>query len=372
MEQFEYLPALPSRTICAAGALARLAELLPSAGSHVLLVSDRGLARLGLPERVAGELQSAGRTVTLFTDLAGEPTLADLEACRLIAESSGARAVVGLGGGSAMDTAKAVAALAGSGRTIDSAIGTEQITGRPLPLVLIPTTAGTGAEATPNALFINSEKLRKVAIVSRHLLPDVALLDPALTTGLPPAITAATGLDALTHAVESFISRRANPLSRSFSMESVHMVATSLERAVNNGADLEARGTMLNASYLGGAALTVAGTAAVHALAYSLGSRGVPHGVANGLLLPSIMRFNAPVCESQFKRLSAVVGEDFLTWVEGFVRKMPIPHSLSELNIAASEIPAMAAESLEQTRLLQNNPREWSEQAAREILEIVK
>lgn len=368
MSNFDYQPQLPKQTVCAPGAVSRLPEFLGTGRGAVLLVSDRGLARLGLPQRVQAELEQAGLEVTLFAELAGEPTLDDLEACRTLAERVQVRAVAGLGGGSAMDVAKAVAGLAGSGRPTGELLGTGLLSGRQLPLVLIPTTAGTGAEATPNALFIDPERKRKVALVSRHLLPDAALLDPSLTTGLPPAVTASTGLDALTHAVESFISRRANPVSQAFSAESIRLVAAALDRAVAQGEDLEARTSMLVASYLGGAALTVAGTAAVHALAYSLGSRGVPHGVANGVLLPHVMRFNAPACEKQLARLSALLGADALDWFDALVARMPIPHRLSELGLSADEIPDMARESLEQTRLLQNNPREWSAEAAAAIL----
>ncbi|MGE5509366.1 MAG: iron-containing alcohol dehydrogenase [Chitinophagales bacterium] len=372
MVPFEYLPRLPKKTVCAPGSVARLPELLEHRGAPLLLVSDRGLARLGLPAAVAQRLESAGFAVTSFTELAGEPTLADLEACRTLAEERGAAVVVGLGGGSAMDTAKGVAALAGSGRATEAVVGTELLPGRSLELALVPTTAGTGAEATPNALFIDAARRRKVAIVSRFLLPDLALLDPELTQGLPPSVTASTGLDALTHAVESFISRRANPVSQAFSLEAVRLLAASLETAVQRGSDLEARQATLVGSYLGGAALTIAGTGAVHALAYSLGSRGVAHGVANGLLLPHVMRFNAQSCPAQIDILSATVGGDFLAWVQALVDRLPFPKHLSELGIAESEIPAMAEESLEQTRLLQNNPRAWTALAARDILLAVR
>lgn len=367
MFDFEFVPKLPRRTHCAPERAGRLPEYLPAGAGPVLLVSDRGLARLGLPDGLRAVLERSGRKVSLFTDLAGEPTLADLNACVSQAEADGVGAVVGLGGGSALDTAKATAALLGAGLKAEEAVGADRLAGRATPLVLLPTTAGTGSEATPNALFLD-ERRQKAAIISPCLLPDVALLDPALTVGLPPTITASTGLDALTHAVESYLSRRANPVSRAFSAEAVRLVAGSLEAAVARGDDLEARAAMLTASYLGGAALTIAGTAAVHALAYSLGSRGVPHGVANGLLLPHVMRFNAPNCQPEFDRLSAVVGGNFLTWVEGLVRRLPVPHSLGELGLTSAEFAAMAEESLAQTRLLQNNPRAWSAEAALAIL----
>lgn len=372
MNAFEFDPRFPKSTCGAAGAIDRLPELLPRRDAKILLVSDQGLARLGLTTVVAERLESAGHPVTLFTELGGEPTLEDLASCRAAAERSGAEAVVGLGGGSAMDTAKAVAALAGTGLALAEAVGSERLPGRPLWLALVPTTAGTGAESTPNALFIDSERKRKVALVSRHLLPDLALLDPLLTVGLPPTITASTGLDALTHAVESFVSRRANPVSQAFSLQAVGLIAASLPAAVADGTDVEARAAMLAASYLGGAALTQAGTGAVHALAYSLGSRGVPHGVANGLLLPPVMRFNAPGCTEQVARLSAAVGSDFLGWVGALVNRLPVAHHLSELGLERADFPAMAEESLEHTRLLQNNPREWSVAAALSVLNEVE
>jgi alcohol dehydrogenase class IV len=372
MVEFEFSPRFPEKTVCAPGTVSRLPEFVGEGSGPVLVVSDRGLARLGLPERIQAVLEGAGRRVTLFADLAGEPTLADLEACRIQAEQAGAQAVVGLGGGSVMDTAKAVAALVGSGQETGAVLGTDLVARRSLPLVLVPTTAGTGAEATPNALFIDAARRRKVAIVSIHLLPDVALLDASLTLGLPAAVTAATGLDALTHAVESYLSRRANPVSQALSAGAVALAAGALDRAVAHGEDLGARSAMLSASFLGGTALTIAGTGAVHALAYSLGSRGVPHGVANGLLLPYVMRFNAPACEAELAQLSAVVGQDVLDWLAALVQRMPIPHTLADLQIAATEIPAMAEESLEHTRLLKNNPREWSAETARAVLEQVR
>ncbi|HHW15619.1 MAG TPA: iron-containing alcohol dehydrogenase, partial [Firmicutes bacterium] len=222
MHEFDFVPKLPRRTHCAPGSAGNLAAFLPAVTGPVLLVSDRGLARLGLPDGLRAVLERSGRKVSLFTDLAGEPTLADLNACVSQAEADGVGAVVGLGGGSALDTAKAVAALLGTGLKAEEAVGADRIAGRATPLVLIPTTAGTGSEATPNALFLDQRR-RKAALISPHLLPDVALLDPTLTAGLPPAVTASTGLDALTHAVESYLSRRANPVSRAFSAEAVRL-----------------------------------------------------------------------------------------------------------------------------------------------------
>jgi alcohol dehydrogenase class IV len=376
VEPFELRIQSPGRILFGAGVSGRLATVVGELGGRkALLLTDQGLSRTGLPQGLCVGVAAAGIPCELYDQLAGEPDEATVDRASERFRAGRFDFVIGVGGGSALDTAKAVAALGTGGSVLAETYGKNTIT-REVGLVLVPTTAGTGSEATPNALFIDAHRTKQ-AVISPHLLPDVAVLDPSLTLNLPPRITAATGMDALAHCVESWLSVNGNALSEAYAYEGVRLVAGSLETAVANGANLEARGNMLLGSLLGGLALTIAGTTAVHALSYPLGKRGVPHGVANGLLLPRVLEFNRPASEERLAALApafglpvadrAALGEAVVRRIQELLVRLPVSKTLGEVGVEAREIPAMAAESLLNERLLRNNPRSLSQEEAEGI-----
>jgi len=272
-----------------------------------------------------------------------------------------------------MDVAKLVAALFDGRQQIDDAIGVDRLSGRALPLACVPTTAGTGSEVTPIAVVgVENEDLKK-GVVSRHLVPDAAYLDPLLTMSMPPAVTAATGLDALTHCIEAYANRFAHPLVDVQALAGIRLIAANLERAVHHGDDLEAREAMLRASYYGGLCLGPVNTAAVHALAYPLGGEfGIAHGVANALLLPHVLRFNLDAAPRRYAEIAHALGispsgDDMRDAMAGIDRIVALSQacgvhlSLASHGIGAEAIPRMAAAAMTVTRLLERNPRELCE-----------
>ena len=344
------------------GAVDKLPQVLPQ--GKVLVITDKGLLATGMVDRLCQHIPHAH----IFSDIDTEPTTKDLDQALDMFRTGAYTAVVGIGGGSALDMAKAVAALGNTPMAAAEGLGNHPKSTRDTFSVAIPTTAGTGSESTLNAIFIDSCDGVKKAIVSPACVPDVAVLDPDLVVSLPPSLTASTGIDALCHCVESFISVKANPLSEVWSIRGIHLIEANLPQAVANPEDTHARLHMLVASYCGGAALAIAGTNAVHALAYPLGKRGVPHGVANSLLFLPVMAFNLPACEDKFLALAKgeATPQAVLARMGALVTSLPIP-SITAYPITAADIDTLAAEAMEQTRLLGNNPRDMSLQQARDI-----
>jgi alcohol dehydrogenase len=279
-----------------------------------------------------------------------------------------------------MDTAKAAAILATNGGRAKDYQGLNKVPRPGLLKGMIPTTAGTGSEVTFTAVFIDEEEKKKAGINSPHLYPDMSFLDPELTLSLPPAVTAFTGMDALAHAIESYTSLIANPLSEMFSLEAIRQIGKGLRQAVEKGSDLQARSEMLYGSLLAGIGLANAGVTAVHSLSYPLGGRfGVPHGVGNGLLLPAVMDYNALSCAEKFARIAGALGENVeglsikgaailaADSVKRLARDIEVPRRLSDLGIPESALPWMAEEALKVTRPLENNPRPVSQEDAIQI-----
>ncbi|MDP3040611.1 MAG: iron-containing alcohol dehydrogenase, partial [Deltaproteobacteria bacterium] len=292
--------------------------------------------------------------------------------------------VLGVGGGSAMDTAKAAAILATNEGQARDYQGFNKVPKPGLPKGMVPTTAGTGSEVTFTAVFINADEKKKAGINSPYLYPEVSILDPELTLGLPPAVTAFTGMDALTHAIESYTSKAASPLSAMFSQEAIQLIGKSLRQAVAQGSDLNARSNMLLGSLLAGIGLANAGVTAAHSLAYPLGGvYRVPHGVANALLLPAVMEFNAFSCPEKFAQIAAWMGENVqglsvkkaavlaVESVKRLAKDLEVPQRLSDLGIPQLAIPGMAEEAMKVARPLENNPRPVSLEDAIGIYEKV-
>lgn len=347
-------------------------------GPRVLVVTDDQLQKLGLCDPLVFGLQRSGTDVTVFDAVEADPSESTVLAARDMGRSAGVTGVVGLGGGSSLDVAKAAALLLGSGEQLSEAWGVNQARGPRLPLVLIPTTAGTGSEVTPIAIItVGGDE--KLAISSPILLPDVALLDPALTLGLPPKFTAATGIDAMVHAIEAYTSASTNnnPISRSLAREALRLLGAHVETAVKDGANPVAREAMLLGSTLAGQAFANSPVAAVHALAYPLGGIfHIAHGLSNALVLIPVLRFNLPAAAPLYAEIAADIfphlaivpaelrAEALLTALTDLMARLGIPRQLRDFGIGKSDLPQIAAEAMKQTRLLVNNPMPITERDA--------
>ena len=362
--------------ISAPGAIARLGEIARSRlGASVLLITDPGLVALGITGRALVSLEQAGIACTVFDQVEADPPDSCVLAAVAAAKACGATGIIGFGGGSSLDVAKLVALLVKSPQALTEAYGVGRARGARLPLVLAPTTAGTGSEATAVAV-VTTGTAEKMGVVSPIILPDVALLDPELTLGLPPAATAATGIDAMVHAIEAFTSINPNtsPLSRALAREALRLLGANIRRVVAHGSDLAAREAMLNGSLLAGMAFANASVGAVHALAYPLGGHfHLPHGLTNALVLPQVLAFNAPACAAGYAELAAItfaqapqgsqakLCDYFVTELGQLCRDLGIPPRLRDVGIGEEALPMLAADAMKQTRLLVNNPRPLQE-----------
>ncbi len=369
-----------------AAQLGALLRALPFATDHagVLFVTDPGIVKIGLCEAALDSIRQSGFKVTVFDRVEPDPKATTVLEAVEIAKANNIACVVGFGGGSSMDVAKVVALLAASDQPIDTAYGVNQATGSRLPLVLVPTTAGTGSEVTAVSI-LTTGKDEKKGIVSPIILPDVALLDAQLTVGLPPHITAATGVDAMVHAIEAYTSKNANnnPISKMLAVQALDLLGANIRTAVSNGSDIDARGNMLLGSMLAGQAFANAPVAAVHALAYPVGSLfHVPHGLSNALVLAEVMRFNAPNCATAYAELAPHVFPDIDTdraadavcndFIERLVQlniDLGLESGLRQVGIKETDIDRLSSDAMNQTRLLVNNPREVTQKDARQIYE---
>lgn len=364
----------PGRVIAGPGSIEQLAELAQGffQARRVLIISDKGVAAAGLVKAPQQQLQDAGLSVTLIDSTPPEPDVADVQAIEATARAAGPfDLVVGIGGGSAMDVAKIIAVLLAHPLDLRDLLSKKaDITARGLPTVMVPTTSGTGSEATPNSIILVPEDELKVGIVSARLMPDAVILDAHLTLTLPPAVTASTGMDALTHAIECYCSKKANPFSDLYALEGIRLIARSIRRAVHQGDDLQARADLLLGAYWGGVCIATSSTTAVHALAYPLGGKyRMPHGLSNAILLPSIMAFNQLGNESRFAAMARAMAlpvdglseheaaSAFVQALRDLNRDLGVPDSLRSLNIQPAELEGLVDGAAKVTRLLDNNPR---------------
>ena len=363
------------------GALKSLPDQVKSlSGNKILVVLDQALASLGMAGQVTQVLEKESLSVVLYDKVTSEPepVLADKGAD--VAKKEGCDVVVGVGGGSSLDVAKAVAVLTTNDGKAEDYIGLETVPKPGLPTVMVPTTAGTGSEVTFTAVFTMREKKQKGGINSRFLYPDVALLDPDLTMTLPPQPTATTGTDALTHAIEAFTSSQANPMSDLVAQEAIACIGANLSQAYAHGDDRKARRNMLLGSLYAGLALASAGVGACHALAYPLGAFfDVPHGLANAVLLPFIMEYNLEGASEKYAQIGALMagepagkvdktsaqtGVDMVRQLTGDIG---IPQGLKELHIPESAVEDMAEMAMTVARPLANNPRKVTKDDAVKI-----
>ena len=362
--------------ICEPGAIKRLGEIVKEQmGKKVLLVTDPGLCKAGLLDRATRSLNEAGVEYTLFDGVVADPPVSVVEAALADAREAAVDGVIGFGGGSSMDVAKLIALLIGGGERLDDVYGVGQAKGTRLPLIQIPTTAGTGSEVTPISIITVGETEKK-GVVAPQLLPDIALLDAELTLGLPAHVTAATGIDAMVHAIESYTSASANnnPVSKALAREALRLLGANIESAVKDGTDVKARSDMLLGAMLAGQAFANSPVAAVHALAYPIGGIfHVPHGLSNALVLPHVMRFNTETCGEAYAVLATDAFPDladtpsdqrvnqFIDRLEALSADLGLEQTLREVGIGEEDLATLASDAMKQTRLLVNNPREVSE-----------
>ncbi|OUS24216.1 alcohol dehydrogenase [Gammaproteobacteria bacterium 45_16_T64] len=367
--------------ICESGAASRLGEICAEQGFRsALLITDPGIEKLQLHQTSVQSLESAHISTTLYCDVVADPPESVVLTALDIAKSANVDVIIGFGGGSSMDVAKLIALLAHptSEQTLADIYGVGNAKGKRLPLIQIPTTAGTGSEVTQVAIVTTGETT-KMGAVTPLFLPDIAILDAELTTGLPPHVTAATGVDAMVHAIEAYTSKlRKNPMSDLVAKEGLRLMAGSIRTAVHEGSNKKAREDMLLGAMLAGQAFANAPVAAVHALAYPLGGHfHIPHGLSNSLVLPHVMRFNANEAASLYAELTPIILQDnnlcgtddditkqLIDGIEALIKELKLPTTLKEMNVPKDFLPTLANDAMLQQRLLINNPREVTYESA--------
>lgn len=336
---------------------------------HALIVTDAGLARAGVADKVAALLAELDIQATVFDGAQPNPTVSNVEAGLALLREKRCDCVISLGGGSPHDCAKGIALVATNGGAISDYEGVDRSTQPQLPLVAINTTAGTASEMTRFCIITDEKRHIKMAIVDRNVTPILSVNDPTLMVAKPKALTAATGMDALTHAVEAFVSTGATPITDACALKAVALIAANLRRAVANGQDLDAREQMAYAQFLAGMAFNNASLGYVHAMAHQLGGfYDLPHGVCNAVLLPHVETFNASVSAARLKDVARAMGvnvdgltdeagaEQCLVAIRKLAREIGIPAGLTELGVKAEDIPTLAANALKDACGL-TNPR---------------
>jgi len=367
----------PGKLVFGNGSLAQLAdEVIQLKPGKVFIATISPL--LNSIADFTTSLKKNGIEILTDTSIVQEPGFSDFEKLMKIVTPFNPDVVVGIGGGSVLDISKLVAAQLDNEQLLKDYVGIGLLEGRKKKLVCVPATAGTGSEVSPNAILVDNENQKK-GIISPFLVPDIVYVDPLLTISVPPSITAATGLDALTHCLEAYTNKFAQPFIDMYAYEGMQLIAANIVTAVKEGTNIEAREKVAMGSLLGGFCLGPVNTAGVHALSYPLGSIfHLAHGLSNALLLPYVMEFNIPATTKKYAEVAIALGcerqaDDKTTACKG-VRKIKelikacgIPATLREVNVPESAIPQMAADAMKIQRLLKNNPREITEQDAIEI-----
>jgi alcohol dehydrogenase class IV len=369
------------RIVMGPGAIDGIGREVESLGAkRVLVVTDPGIIESGLFSRIEASLKDTGLEVRVFSDVTPDPRYEIVEACLSKSGTPDPDCVIGLGGGSPMDIAKCVAVVITNGGSIYDYLGVDLVPKPGVPTIMVPTTAGTGSEVTPIAILSDEAEKLKKGVVSSHLFPRVALLDPELTVSMPPHITAATGMDAWIHAIEAFTSVNATPMTDMLASRSMVLINENLRTAYAQGGSIEARAAMLEGSLLAGMAFANAGVTAVHAFAYPIGAEfHIPHGVANSIMLASVMEFNMLGNLPKFARMAELLGENTgdlsqrdaamlaVNAMKSLAADVRIPRSLGEFGIKEEHVSELARGVMKVTRLLDNNPRTLTISDAEEI-----
>lgn len=372
---------LPREVYGGQGALTRIPEILRCNGAkRIAFFTDKGIESAGLLDDPVAQVQSTRREYCVLNDLVPEPTYAQVQKVVDAFKASGADFIIAVGGGSVMDAAKLASVLATEEYGVKDLLDDSQLAKKHVKTLMIPTTAGTGAEATPNAIVAVPEKQLKVGIVSDEMLADYVILDGSMIKNLPKKIAAATGVDALAHAIECFTSNKANPFSDTFALTALDLILNNILAACYDPEAIDAKNRMLLASFYAGVAITASGTTAVHALSYPLGGKyHIPHGVSNALLLVPVMLFNEPACRDRLAaaydrcvsekvcRSTEEKSRYIIGWLQRIVQELEIPTSLKEFGVPEEDLEDLVAAGMQVTRLLVNNPRPVTAQDARNI-----
>lgn len=374
----------PNKIIAGKDAIQQIAEVVAAYNAkNVVIITDAGVYKTGLIEKPQSILEAAGIKVNIISDTPPEPPIEKINAIFETAKSFNTEMVIGIGGGSAMDTAKLVAVMLNNDATLaEVTSGAKKFIKRGLPTLMIPTTAGTGSEATQNSIVLDTEKELKIGIVDEKLVSSTVILDPKMTEKLPKHITANTGIDALCHAIECFISKKSNVFSDMLALKAINLIVSSIREAYNNGSNLDAREKMLLGAYLGGACIATSSTVAVHALSYPLGGKyHIPHGLSNAILLADVMKFNLDACEEKFSQIAKAMGlnidglsqkqaaEKMIEELYSLIKDLNIHCDLREKGINESVLDELVDAAFSVKRLLNNNPKEMTKEDIRKIYE---
>lgn len=370
----QYQLSIPECVIAGVGCIKQLPALIEAEGKrNIALFADQGALKSGSLDETIAALKERLEKVTVVTDVPPEPEEGQVREIFSQVKDCGAQAIVAIGGGSVMDTSKIIAVMLTNPDYYDDLTDKEKIVFKGAPLFVAPTSAGTGSEATPNAIVLVPEKKLKVGVVHPYFLPYKVLLDPQLTRSLPKSVTAATGLDAFCHCIETYISRKTNPFARVFGLRGLSLVQQYLRRAYEDGSDMEARENMLLAAFYGGVAITASSTVAVHALSYPLGGAyRIPHGVSNAILLPFVMRYNMDAIGESIPAIAGAMGIDtagktvealgeaVVEEIFSLCRDTGIPDSLRGYGVTEDDLEFLTVSASEVHRLLDQNPKEMS------------
>ncbi|MFA7363469.1 MAG: iron-containing alcohol dehydrogenase [Aminobacteriaceae bacterium] len=370
----------PRDIVSGRGCIGEIGKIVSSfLPKSIAFLVDGSVHRSGGSDNLLEMLRAQGTSVHVVPDVPVEPEVGQVRELFTRMSGLGVDLIVAMGGGSVLDSAKMTSVLLRNPGYLDNLLDASLIKERGVPLIAIPTSAGTGSEATPNSIVVVPEQQLKVGVVHPFFIPDCVLLDPEATVSLPANITATTGLDAFCHAIECFISKKRNPFSDLYAIEAIRLINRSLLRAFQDGGDLEAREDLLLAAFYGGMCIASSSTVAVHALSYPLGGRyRIPHGLSNAILLPWVMDFNRDAVAERFARVAAAMGipagaddeETSKKTVEGIftlVRALGIPSDLRELGVRKEDLDDIVAAAMKVTRLLDNNPKQVSPEDARGI-----
>lgn len=368
MKDFRF--SVPQDITFGEGSLAKLPEILKKQGAaKALLVSDRGLEKLGVVEKVKRIAEEAGITVAEFLDVEPNPSVHTVDSAVQAYQESGAESIIALGGGSPMDVAKAVGVLAKYGGSITEYEGTHKIPGPIVPITAIPTTAGTGSEVTAFSVITDTERSYKLTVFSYELIPASAILDPELIMTVPASVAASCGVDALIHAWEAYTSRDASPFSDAVAEKAMELIGGNLRRFVADRTDREAAGAMMAGSMFAGLAFAWARLGNIHAMSHPVSAFfHVPHGVANSILLPVIVEYNALADKGRYEKIYNYISRDrepvknfvpemLVREAQNLLRELGIPEHLAEVGVTEEKIPAMAADAMKSGNILAN-PRQ--------------
>lgn len=360
----------PAHTIIGKGCINEMPRYIDLFSGHkALIVTDEGLMKIGTAKKVTDVLEKAGKRYAVYTGVKPNPTVSIVNEAKSVYDSEGCDYLIGIGGGSPLDVAKAVSILANNGGNIEDYNGLDKSRKAGMPLIAINTTAGTGSEVTRAYVVTDEVKKIKMLMVDANCLSYLALNDPDLMVDMPPALTASTGMDALTHAIEAYVAKSHFPFTDGIALEAIALVGKSLEKAYQDGHNIEARTDMCWAEYMAGLAFSNAGLGMVHAMAHQLGGfYNTPHGVANAILLTHVMRYNAPACKERYGDIAKALGIDTsrmtadqaanaaISYIENMARRLNIP-KLSETAFKPGDVLTLSLHALEDTGMPEN-PRE--------------